>query len=245
MQPVYLARLNTLVNNGKNVTQDEVQMVMSLSDKNYRQYANKVLAKTYPNAERLELLFYVDQQHGGMLADRIQRKMQVLQGRDARKSARDLERQNDKDLMNILAPKTKEGKKQEASRMMKESVTTGLRNRIEQKTKDILKQLIDNQNKGENNLKGYIMSKATEFDVEPAYKDAMRRFKARNRREAQKYDRYVQEALRTAERNSTWEVDRTEDGDTVYGTVSPQGAIDSLNQKLEGYRKDEQQEYLA
>ena len=72
----------------------------------------------------------------------------------------------------------------------------------------------------------------------------MRRFKSMQTREATKYDKIASETLRNAAWNSTGEIDRTEDGDSVYGTVNPPSVLDSLRRDAEEVEREKQRKYI-
>ena len=230
MQPVYLARLNTLVNKGKSVTQDEVQMVMSLSDKNYRQYANKVLAKPYPNAERLELLFYVDQQHGNNFADRIQKKMQVLQKRETRNAERKLERKNTGEINNVFEQAKQNRSSNNSAIGSVENTIDSLDRNIEGHINRIVNKLVELDAKGEKSVQAYINRNKQDFETDDIYKQALRKFN-KNR---EKY-RNIRQA--ESERYSEYEKQKENEKLQEYLSENEEGIQDKYNKLMSKYEQ--------
>lgn len=223
MQPVYINELNKIVNKNRNVTREEVDMVMNLSDDNYQKYAKKVLASKNPNQERLELLSYVDQSRGNMFAERIREKL------------------NDSELDNVLFPKarTKSGKENaeqvRSNRVSNNEVVDSLETQVENRINNIVNKLIELDQKGEKSLNGYISKNKDKFESKTegvhVYKEALKRFK-KNR------EKYRAIRQKENERFAADDKQRKEQELQDYLSQNEEGIQDKYKKLMDKYEKD-------
>lgn len=167
--------------------------------------------------------------------------MQVLQTKEDRERTNKLRKENDKDLDRVLFPTARKKAERESveqtrnNRTSDKSVSGSLKSQVEEKIKSVYNKLVELSKKEQKNFDGYINANKDKFENVYVYKEALARF---NRNRKTQSTKFINNALNTAARNSTTEVSRTEDGDSVYGTVNPNSVIDSLIAENEEHDKN-------
>ena len=223
MQPTYMKKLNEMVNKNRNVTREEVDMVMGLSDDNYQKYANKVLAAKNPNKERIELLSYVDGSRGGMFTQRI------------------LEKINDRSLDEVLFPnarsknaKAKAGQVR-SNRVSNNSVIDSLEDTIgkldsseEGYVNRVINKLIEQDEKGEKSLQGYINRNKENFETDPVYKEALKRFN-------KKREKYREIRQKENERFAEYDRQKEQEKLQEYLSQNEEGIQDKYKKLMDRY----------